>query len=100
MSKFDPQAFTALASVRLYTEDEIASAVEWAADVADSDTSATEKHPLIAFITSWTATTRPTEFYSANFKKLYPAIMPYVIKVCERHTGPRPGDSVIEGEEA
>jgi len=41
-------------------------------------------HPLHVFITDFTKRTRPTQFFSANFKKVNAVVMPYAIAVFSR----------------
>ena len=88
--KFDPDAFIEVLRIRVATDEEIAEAEAWAASF-DGDTVGVGQivhrdhpdraHPLVKFVFDYTAKTRVTEHYNANFRKVNMALMPHVVKL-------------------
>lgn len=85
------QAFQMIeeAKVRLLTSDEAVELGKWAesaynenppTQVVDTIKMTTTSHVLIDFVTKYTRETRPTPFFSQNFKLVNPQVMPWAVK--------------------
>lgn len=83
------QAFEMIeqAKVRVLTDEEVAQIGEWAkAELVTNPPGPASQveastHPVVEWITTYTKGTRPTEHFSANFKKVKRVVMPSVVAV-------------------
>ena len=79
------QAFQMIeeAKVRLLTDEEVSSLDAWAKEVAAAQPQYVEgtPHALIDWITTYTTSTRASEHFSANFKKINQTVLNHVVAV-------------------
>ncbi len=82
--KFDPEAFIVTLRERVATDEEVSECAAWAASFGDRDFGSEQEkkeHPLVRFIFEYTAKTRVTPQFSANFKKVNAAVMPHIVRL-------------------